>query len=99
MNETLRITLLVLGILSIIILIATIIIFGAGKLNTHREEEKCDELEQKGFNTIIIDEGIRDDCRIVYKGVIFDSLESENILMLKSAELNDADHENTGVKG
>lgn len=90
MNETLRITLVVLGILSIIILITGLMIFGAGKLNTHWELEECKELEQKGFDTIIVDEGIRDDCRIVYKGVIFDSLETDSILMLKLAELKDA---------
>lgn len=91
MNESLEIFLWVIAIISGIILFVAGIIYGASSLNTYMEEDECEELRQKGYDAIVIDEGHRNDCKLIYKGAYFDSLELESILMLKLKE-HDALH-------
>ena len=93
MNDSFKMFLWVLGIISAFALVITLMVYGVSSLNTYLEEGKCDELKEKGHETIVVGEGVRNDCKIIYKGVKFNSLESENILMLKLKDAQQKDGE------
>jgi len=83
MNKNFKEVLWVLEVTCVMILIIPGVIIGFLELNIYMENNECLRLEELGYKTIVIQEGMLKDCKIFYKGTFFDSTESESILALK----------------